>query len=75
MLIDDAVKSSLLDIERRKKVIAMALGLRSVRRAVRTGKRRYGMPNKGCGKSAAQHRSLYWAKRRQKREGTLPRAY
>lgn len=67
MLIDDAVKSSLLEIEQRKKVIALALGLRSVRRVVRTGKRKYGMPNKGGGKTTAQRQLLYWEKRKQKR--------
>lgn len=70
MLVDDAVRSSCLETERSKKAIALALGLRSVRRSVRTGRRKYRMPNKGGGKTTAQRRSLYWEKRQQRYLGT-----
>ena len=67
MLSDDVVKSSLLDIERRKKAIALALGLRSVRRSVVNNKgRHFRMPNKFGGKTEAQRNSLYWDKLKQK---------
>lgn len=66
MLCDDAVKGSLMEIERRKRSIALAIGLRGVRRSVRTGKRKYGTPNKGGGKSELQISSLRWENKRKR---------
>lgn len=69
MLCDDAVKGSLMEIERRKRLIALAIGMRGIRRSVHTRKRRYGTPNKGGGKTKWE---LYSLRRQKKRQRQFP---